>query len=123
MKFKLPNTIVVSVSFEIFLLQFVNQGIAQTIIYHGFTLLDPMQPASTEQAWLIVEGEKIRETGSGDLPLDSHSNHWRVVEMTGTIALPGFIDAHGHITCGPMKITLAENGPAISMESMAEVTR
>ncbi len=43
--------------------------------------------------WLLVDGRHVQRVGSGDPPAAD-----RVVELPGTTLMPGFIDAHVHLT-------------------------
>ena len=43
--------------------------------------------------WVLVDGRHVERVGSGDPPAAD-----RVVELPGATILPGFIDAHVHLT-------------------------
>ena len=43
--------------------------------------------------WLLVDGRHVERVGSGDPPAAD-----RAVELPGTTIIPGFIDAHVHLT-------------------------
>ncbi|MEO9970107.1 MAG: amidohydrolase family protein [Hyphomonadaceae bacterium] len=89
-------------------------------LYHGFSRIDPDREAVIEGAWIVVEGEKIREIGAGAPPLRKYSN---TRDMSGHYALPGFIDAHAHMTAGPHKIEIRDGAPAATIESVDEITQ
>src|SRR5687768_15985681 len=41
----------------------------------------------------------------------------------GRFGLPGFVDAHAHITAGPQKVAVVDGAPAMTIESIDDVTQ
>lgn len=93
---------------------------ADSVLYAGFTALNPEMETRTPNAYVIVQDGVIVASGSGTPPADIvvDATH----DMSGLFALPGFIDAHAHITQGPQVIVMEENGPVVTMESDDAVT-
>lgn len=90
-------------------------------VYYGFTLIDPERERRVENAYVVVAGGRIVDVGHGDLParLAGAPAH----NLSGAYAMPGFIDAHAHITAGPHRIERRDGAPALTMESVDDVTR
>src|SRR5688572_5871049 len=65
-------------------------------VYHGFTLIDPATQTRVENAWIVVEGNRLSKVGSGQPPESESADLARVHDLTGRFVLPGFIDAHAH---------------------------
>jgi hypothetical protein len=80
-------------------------------LYHGAILLDPVEERVVENAWVLVENGRIARFGAGDPPAVSAVYR----NMAGLYLLPGFFDAHGHITAGPHAIEVGETGPMVTM--------
>jgi len=93
---------------------------ASEVLYHGFTRLDPLDRDVIENAWVVVDGERIVEVGHGNLPGREFAQR---VDMSGLFGLPGFVDAHGHITAGPHAVDVVDGAPLVTMESRDDVTR
>ncbi len=89
-------------------------------LYSGFTLVDPEARTSTPESWLIVRGGNIAEIGTGAPPAGEFA---AVHDMTGRYALPGMIDAHGHITGGPQRVSMTDDGLLIELTTGDEYTR
>src|SRR2546423_5997668 len=72
--------------------------------------------------WLLVDGRHVERVGSGDPPAAD-----RTVELPGTTIIPGFVDAHVHLT----GTGLSRSGPDLSdirskrqlLETLAETAR
>src|SRR6059036_1157080 len=60
-------------------------------LYRATRVRTLSHPADGE--WVLVDGRHIQRVGSGDPP-DAD----RIVELPGTTIMPGFIDAHVHLT-------------------------
>ena len=89
-------------------------------VYHGFTRLDPANAAATENAFVVVQGDRISRVGSGAPPRD---DRWRYIDMSGRFALPGFFDTHAHVTIGPLKVEIREGAPAFRFEVIHDLHR
>jgi imidazolonepropionase-like amidohydrolase len=89
-------------------------------VYENFTLLDPWNTSVTENAYLVVEDNLIVAIGAGTAPIQ---DEWDYQDMSGTYALPGFFDAHGHITAGALTITIEDGVPMADMSSVENLTR
>jgi imidazolonepropionase-like amidohydrolase len=84
-------------------------------LYSHLTLLDPQKQTRSADAYILVENGRIVAVGTGRprrLPPPGH-----VHDLSGHYALPGFIDAHAHITLGPQIVAMREGAPAISFRS------
>src|SRR5688500_834516 len=82
--------------------------------YHGFTLLDPVSKTVTQDAYVVVEGERIVRVGRGPAP---RHDDWKYVAMPGRFALPGFFDAHAHLTSGPLSVSVKNGSVSLDMTS------
>lgn len=67
-------------------------------LYHARAVYTQSQPAGGE--WVLIDGRHVERVGSGDPPAAD-----RVVDLPGTTIVPGFVDAHVHLT--PTGIALA----------------
>lgn len=92
-------------------------GSANTI-YFNATLIDPSTETRVENGWLEVSGGKIVSLGKGVQPDSTHK-----VDLQDGFVIPGLIDAHMHITAGPLEVKLDGATPSVSMASVDEVTR
>src|ERR1700686_3870526 len=61
-----------------------------TILFKGGTIIDGTGAAS-RTADVLIEGERIAEIGTFDAPAEA-----QVVDCTGLVVAPGFIDSHSH---------------------------
>jgi len=89
------------------------------VLYHSFSHIDPDREQIVENAWIVIDGEKIKEVGAG---APSHPRYAKRRDMSGYYASAGFIDAHAHITAGPHKIEIRDGAPAVTIESVDEIT-
>ncbi len=89
-------------------------------LYYGFTLIDPATERRIESAYVLVVGDEIAEVGDGAPPsgLRLNASH----DLSGHYVLPGFVDAHAHITAGPHRIEIRDGAPAVTIESDDEIT-
>jgi imidazolonepropionase-like amidohydrolase len=92
---------------------------AEGQLYTGFTLIDPEAATHTPDAWIAVRDGKIEQVGSGTPPAGDYARH----DMAGLYAMPGLIDAHGHITSGPQRISLVHGKPQIEIRTGDEFSR
>jgi imidazolonepropionase-like amidohydrolase len=88
-------------------------------LYTGFTLVDPESDTRTADAWLVVRDGKIERVGSGTPPQGEYERH----AMPGLYAMPGLIDAHGHITVGPYAVAVVDGAPQVEMRLGDKYTR
>ena len=89
-------------------------------LYSGFTLVDPATETITSDAWLIVRGSRIADIGAGAPPTGPFGT---VHDMSGLFGMPGLIDAHGHITAGPQRVTAGDGGPLVEITTGDEFSR
>jgi predicted amidohydrolase YtcJ len=68
--------------------------------------------------WLLADGRHVERVGVGDPPAAD-----RVVELPGATILPGFVDAHVHLTGTGMHQQAPELGGAASAPELLEVVR
>lgn len=68
-------------------------------LYKGFTLIDGNGQSPLENAYLLVEDQKIVKVGKADDLNDSEGAE--VVDLTGKTIMPGLINAHVHILMEP----------------------
>jgi cytosine/adenosine deaminase-related metal-dependent hydrolase len=96
--------------------------LARADIYHGFTLIDPATETRVENAWVVIEAGRIADVGAGKLP--RLSRHLRAHDMSGRFVLPGFIDAHAHVTStGILDVQMRDGVPVISMKLDENITQ
>lgn len=93
---------------------------SQSDLYYGFTLIDPARESFLEDAYLVVTDGRFSEVGSGEPP---QKNFRTRRALHGRFGLPGFVDAHAHITAGPHKVAIVNGAPAVTIESIDEVTQ
>jgi imidazolonepropionase-like amidohydrolase len=97
------------------LLSLYSQAIHATPdLYTNLVLVDPAKESRTPNAYILVQDRKIVELGTGTPASKSKA---RVHDMGGRFALPGFIDAHAHITLGPQLIAVKDGVPSITFKS------
>lgn len=63
------------------------------LVFKNATLIDGTGNDPTENATVIIEGKKVRQTGV-NLPIPEGA---QVIDLKGMTLLPGFIDAHTHV--------------------------
>jgi imidazolonepropionase-like amidohydrolase len=97
-----------------------NAWTQEATVYHGFTKLDPANATVTENAFIVVQGDRIARVGSGRPP---RNGDWRYVDMSGRYALPGFFDTHAHVTIGPLKVEIKDGAPAFRFEVIHDLHR
>lgn len=92
----------------------------ETTVYHGFTRLDPATATVTENAFVVVQGDRIARIGSGRPP---RNGDWSYVDMSGRYALPGFFDTHAHVTIGPLRVEAQDGVPSFRFEVIDAIHR
>jgi imidazolonepropionase-like amidohydrolase len=111
-----------SVLLSLFVFQVgMGQALAASDLYTGLILIDPAQEVRMTDAYILVTDGKIAAIGKGspqDVP-----RRVRRHDFSGRYALPGFIDAHAHITTGPQKIEMQAGKPLVTNEGTDEITR
>ncbi|MFQ5796973.1 MAG: 8-oxoguanine deaminase [Candidatus Bipolaricaulia bacterium] len=72
-----------------------NKSNGKTVIA-GATALATLETGSgyLEDGYLVIEGETIREIGTGEPPSDSYDT---VIDARGKLVTPGFINTHHHL--------------------------
>lgn len=89
--------------------------------YYGFTLIDPATKRRTENAYVEVKNGVIAQIGSSHRALTAGP---RVHDLTGRYVLPGFIDAHAHITStGIQQVEVKDGQVSVKMESDDRITQ
>ncbi|WP_421785585.1 amidohydrolase family protein [Hyphobacterium sp.] len=88
-------------------------------LYFGFTRLDPDARTITPDSYVVAADGNIVEIGAGQVPTGEFANR---IDLTGTYGLPGFVDAHAHITAGPHSFQMVDGAPLISIESFPHIT-
>ena len=95
---------------------------AGTDVYSGFTLIDPASERRVENAWIAVDKGKLVRIGKGRA--SRTADPARAYDLGGRFVLPGFIDAHAHITLtGMLKIEVKDGAVSISQGSDDAITR
>jgi len=93
---------------------------AATDLYTHLTLINPEKETRTANSYILVDNGHIAAVGVGkprmSLPAD------RIHDMSGQYAMPGFIDAHAHITLGPEIVEVHDGDPAVSFKSSDAVS-
>lgn len=94
---------------------------AASDLYTGLILIDPVKEMRTADSYVLVTDGRIAAIGVGTPPgaLDNVRKH----DFSGRYALPGFIDAHAHITAGPQKVEMRSGGPLLTNEGNDAITR
>ncbi|HEY6816438.1 MAG TPA: amidohydrolase family protein [Croceibacterium sp.] len=94
-----------------------SDGVPQ--LYTAFTLVDPEAEVRTPDAWLVVRDGRIERVGQGEAPAGEFERH----AMSGLYLMPGLIDAHGHLTAGPQRVTVVDGAPRIEIATGDEFSR
>lgn len=91
---------------------------AEPDVYVGLTLIDPLTETVRPDAWLAVEDGRITGVGQGR----SEAPPGRIHDFSGHFALPGLIDTHAHISLGPGRVGVDEDGaPYLAADHHPEV--
>ena len=78
-----------------------------TVYVGRIVTMDPLQPIAEV---VVVEGERIVAVGDRTL-LATHADESQIVELRERVMLPGFIDAHGHLTATAAYIDFVNLAP------------
>ncbi len=115
--------VISKIAFSLALLFFLtNHVIAETIkteaewtlIHAGTLLAVPGNPAKPKQS-VIIQNGKVQEIRGGYLkPADigQKAENVRVIDLSTSFVMPGFIDLHVHFTSGPESASLVRNSDA-----------
>jgi imidazolonepropionase-like amidohydrolase len=96
------------------------RGDVDSGLYYGFTLVDPATERVLENAYVVVSDGRLAEIGTGEVP---HGQFTSRRDMRGRFGLPGFVDAHAHITAGPHNVDIVDGKPLVTIESQDEITQ
>lgn len=88
-------------------------------LYSGFVLVDSETATKTADAWLVVRNGRIEHVGAGVPPTGDFDRH----DMRGLYGMPGLIDAHGHLTAGPQRISVVDGQLQVEITSGDEFSR
>ncbi|WP_460997382.1 amidohydrolase family protein [Simiduia litorea] len=87
-------------------------------VLHNANLIDPYRQSITADGWLQVTGDTIVAIGTGAGPALAQR-----IDVAGAYVLPGLVDAHMHLTAGPLSVSVDNGVPSISMTSQEDITR
>ena len=74
----------------------------------------------TPNAYIVVTGTRLTRIGSGDPPAGEYRSRR---DLRGRFGMPGMVDAHAHITAGPLKAQMVDGKPAITYESTDDISQ
>jgi putative selenium metabolism protein SsnA len=85
---------------------------AVTVVKGGTVFAPKIRKGLLDDGWIIIKGGKITKIGEGDLKKTATGDRPTVVNATGKIVLPGFINCHTHFYSTLARgITLAGYSP------------
>jgi hypothetical protein len=90
-------------------------------LYTGLVLIDPVQETRVANSYILVRDGRIAATGVG-APPDSLQFD-RTHDFSGHYAMPGFIDAHAHITGAPPEVKVVDGTVSVTMVSNDDLTQ
>ena len=94
---------------------------ADLVVFNGNIItMDPQNPQATA---LAVKSYKILAVGEEEEVLDLVPTARRVIDLGGKTVVPGFIDAHTHITSDGVRSRHLDLGTAKSVENALEMLR
>lgn len=99
----------------------VGTSFAGSDLYTGLILIDPVHETRIPDAYILVTDGRIAAVGAGTA--SAVPRRVRRHDFSGRYALPGFIDAHAHITAGPQKIEMRSGVPLVTNEGTDDITR
>ena len=95
---------------------------ADAACYSGFTSIDPATEQRVENAWMVVVDGRIWGLGNGTPPRGCDPA--RTQDLQGKFVIPGFIDAHAHITAtGIQKIEVKDGVVTVQSASVDRITQ
>jgi hypothetical protein len=115
-----PKSLAASLFLILTVIQVDTPAIAADL-YTGFVLVDPVKETRTPNSYFLVENGRIAAIGVGAPPPSLRAD--RIHDFTGLYALPGFIDAHAHITGAPPEVKIVDGAPSVTMTSDDGLTR
>jgi len=98
-----------------------NKAGAAADLYTGLTLIDPVKETRTAKSYILVKDGRIAATGVGAPPASLKPD--RVIDLAGRYALPGFVDAHAHITGAPPEFKVVDGQVSVTMTSDDKLTQ
>ena len=93
---------------------------SQSDLYYGFTLIDPETETVTPNAYIVVTDTRLTAIGSGHAPPGEFRSRRH---LRGKFGMPGMVDAHAHITAGPLRGQLVDGKPSITYESADDISQ
>lgn len=90
-------------------------------LYTHLTLVDPEKQTEIAHSYILVENGRIAAVGVGEPAKSTRPVH--IHDLGGRFALPGFIDAHAHLTLGPEKVTIQDGAPTLSFRSSDAISQ
>jgi hypothetical protein len=99
----------------------VSGATADRVLYHGMTIVDPEKETRIGHSYVLVKDGKIVGTGVGKPPAKVRVD--RAHDLTGFYALPGFIDAHAHITGNLPEVEAHDGAVSVTIKTDDRLTR
>ena len=94
---------------------------ADLVVFNGNIItMDPQKPTATA---LAVKSYKVLAVGEEDEVLELVPNAKRVIDLGGKTVIPGFIDAHTHLTSAGVKAAHVQLGKVESVEEAVQFLR
>ena len=94
---------------------------ADLVVFNGNIItMDPQKPYATA---LAVKSYKVLAIGNEEEVIDLVPNAARVIDLGGKTVLPGFIDAHTHLTSAGIKESHIHLEDAKSAEEALQMIR
>jgi hypothetical protein len=103
-----------------FLASTASQAAARSV-YHGLTLLDPVEQTLTPDSYIVIDEGRIVATGSGRPPEAGPGDELH--DFSGRYAMPGMIDMHAHISLGPLTGRNVDGKPEFDARGNDSITR
>jgi predicted amidohydrolase YtcJ len=83
-------------------------------LYRASRVYTLSHPATGE--WVLVDGRHVERVGSGEPPAAD-----RIVELPGTTIIPGFVDAHVHMTTTGVRIARPDAATVAGADDLMEM--
>ncbi len=96
--------------------------LAQSVLYHNATLLNPATEQLVQDGWLLVKEGRILQMGQQQVNTKL-PEAGKTVDIKDQYLMPGLIDVHLHLTAGPHRAQMQEGQPVISVKGHSELTR